>query len=193
MTTSWLLTSTFYGNWLPGDPRGFVGHVWEKRQGDDDQDARHTHNIPGTPYDEDIPGLEDASEELMRGPPVCVNLEQAHALLAQFQETAAIRKWELLAVAVMANHVHLVARADAALRPRKILGDFKAYGSRALNARWGKPTSDTWWTSKGSKRKLPDETAELAGIRYVLQQRDPLVVWCHPDYQYLLPKPAGVS
>ena len=27
----WLLTSTTYGTWLPGDERGFVGRVWDTR------------------------------------------------------------------------------------------------------------------------------------------------------------------
>jgi REP element-mobilizing transposase RayT len=185
VTATWLLSSTFYGNWLPGDARGFVGRVWEKRDGDAEEDARHEHNIPGTPYDEDVGGLEEASAAKMLGPPVKVNVEQALALLAQFQETASMRGWELLAVAIIANHAHLVVRADAALAPRKILGDFKAYGSRALNRRWRKPASETWWTSKGSKRKLPDEAAVRAAVRYVLHQEKPLVVWCHPDYSEL--------
>jgi REP element-mobilizing transposase RayT len=183
MTEAWLLTSTFYGNWLPGDKRGFVGRVWEKREGDSDRDRRHVHDVPGTPYDQDYVGLREASEELMRGPPQLVNLEQAEALLAQFHETATIRKWQLLAVAIMANHVHLVVRADEGTDPTKILGDFKAYGSRALNRRWGKPASDTWWTSKGSKRRLPGDEPLRAAIRYVINQEHRLVVWCHPDYQ----------
>ena len=49
---------------------------------------------------------------------------------------------------------------------------------RSLNRRFGKPPSDTWWTSKGSKRKLKDDDALAAAIYYVLyKQRNPLVVW----------------
>ena len=122
MTTNWLLTSTFYGNWLPGEPRGFVGRVWEKREEDADTQPRHIHDIPGTPYDQDIAGLKEASEELMRGPPVLIDQEQAQALLAQFQETAEHRKWRLLAVAIMANHIHIVVQEDLGTAPKKILG-----------------------------------------------------------------------
>src|SRR5258708_2077146 len=161
---TWLLTSTFYGNWLPGDPRGFVGRVWEQRDGDSENNLRHEHDLPGTPYDADMPGLEGVSAELMRGPPVRVNLEQAQALLAQFQETATYRGWRLCAVAIMCNHIHIVLRVDGFVPVDKLLGDFKAYGSRALNRKWGKPTSDTWWTSKGSKRQLRDEAAFRAAV-----------------------------
>jgi hypothetical protein len=33
----WLLTNTSYGNWLPGDRRGFVGRVWEHRPSEPDE------------------------------------------------------------------------------------------------------------------------------------------------------------
>ena len=63
--------------------------------------------------------------------------------------------------------------------PGKILADFKAYASRVLNRRYGKPPSETWWTEKGSKRKLRDERALADAINYVLyKQPHPLVVWC---------------
>lgn len=78
----------------------------------------------------------------------------------------------------MTNHFHLVVRAPVAVKPKIILGDFKAYGSRPLTARFGKPASETWWTYGGSKRKLPDERAVEAAIHYVLyKQRNPLLPW----------------
>ncbi|MFL5243270.1 MAG: hypothetical protein ACJ8FY_14285 [Gemmataceae bacterium] len=40
------------------------------------------------------------------------------------------------------------------------------------------PPSETWWTTKGSKRKLPDERALENAINYVLyKQAHPLVIW----------------
>jgi hypothetical protein len=65
--------------------------------------------------------------------------------------------------------------------PSDILGDFKGYGSRPLNRRWGKPPSGTWWTEGGSKRKLPDEQAVGGAIRYVRDQPNPLAVWLNAD------------
>ena len=43
---------------------------------------------------------------------------------------------------------------------------------------FGAPASETWWTERGSKRKLADERALHAAIHYVLyKQPNPLVVW----------------
>jgi hypothetical protein len=69
-----------------------------------------------------------------------------------------------------------------ALAPNDISRDFKSYASRGLNKRWAKPASDTWWTTGGSKRKLPDEQAVLAAIEYVKNQYNPLVVWVNPIF-----------
>jgi hypothetical protein len=38
--------------------------------------------------------------------------------------------------------------------PGKILGDFKSWSTRALSKKFGAPASETWWTERGSKRKL---------------------------------------
>jgi len=172
------MTSSFYGTWLQGDRRGLVGRVRDIRPDDPASTVRIEHDIPGTPYDEDLPGLERASSELMRGSPIYIDADHAEILLSQFCETAAFRDWQLLAVAVMANHVHLVVRTPLTADPTKVLGDFKAYGSRALTSRFGKPKSGTWWTYGGSKRLVPDEGAVAVASYYVLhKQCAPLVTW----------------
>ena len=174
----WLLSSTFYGTWLPGDERGFVGRVRDARPDDPASPFRFVHDMPGTPYDEDIPGLEWASSELMKGDPIYINLAQAEVLAEQFRETAGHRDWTILALAIMANHIHIVVRVKGDPPPKKILGDFKAYGSRALTKQFGRPASATWWTYGGSKRKLKDEQAIAAAIYYVLiRQYNPLLIW----------------
>ncbi len=78
----------------------------------------------------------------------------------------------------MANHFHLTVQVLDDPHPRKVLADFKAYGTRALNRRYGQPASETWWIDKGSKRKLPDERALANAIHYVLyKQPHALLVW----------------
>ena len=114
----------------------------------------------------------------MKGPPIFLDLKKAEILLAQVRETATYRDWHLLAVAIMANHFHMVVQVADDPDPRKILADLKAYGSRALNRHFGKPPSETWWTTNGSKRKLKDGQAVAAGTHYVLfKQVNPLIVW----------------
>lgn len=176
MDRYWLLTSTFYGNWLPGDKRGFVSKVSGEACGS------VIHNIPGTPYDADLPRLADFAAERLKCPPIRIVLEQAEALLEQFQETADYRQWLLLAVAVMSNHVHLVVGVEGDPEPSDILRDFKSYGSRALNRRWTTPASGTWWTESGSKRKLIGEAEVIAAVRYTQNQEFPLVIWINKPF-----------
>jgi REP element-mobilizing transposase RayT len=97
---------------------------------------------------------------------------------AQVRETAAWRGWEIHAVAVMANHFHVVISAPDAVHSTAILRDLKSYAARALNQRWGKPVSGTWWTESGSRRPLADGQALEDGSHYVLhRQWNPLAVW----------------
>lgn len=182
-TITWLITSTTYGTWLPGDARGFVGRVWDARPDDTLTEAqRVTHDVVGTPYDRDIPGLKDASRVLMKGDPILLNTEQAEIVLAQFQETAVYRGWQLHAGSVMANHFHLVVTAPSNVLTDNLLRDFKSYASRALNERWPKPQGGTWWTASGSRRRLPGTYATECAIRYLLDQYAVLARWLNPEH-----------
>jgi REP element-mobilizing transposase RayT len=181
----WLITSTTYGTWLPGDRRGFVSAVT------DGNHRRVIHNTPNTPYDADMPAFERAARQSQKASAIWLDRDQALILLAQFQETAKIRGWELMAVAILSNHFHVVVAAGEETASAQILGDLKSYGSRALNRRWGKPAGDTWWTASGSKRPLPNDSAVLAAIRYVEKQRSPLVVWSRENSSAMQPDPAA--
>jgi REP element-mobilizing transposase RayT len=171
MDRYWLLTWTTYGSWLPGDPRGFVSNVADETG----QGVRH--NTRGEPCDADLPALHDWMETQLKGPVVLLNRDQAIALLAQFQETARHRGWLLRAAAVMRNHAHLLVGVSGDPEPDTLLRDFKSYASRALNRRWGRPASGTWWTESGSKRKKAGEEAVRDAVGYVRDQPYALVVW----------------
>ena len=192
MDRYWLLTNTCYGTWLPGDRRGFVGRVWEHRPDDPAHEPRVAHELPGTPYDEDVPGLARASHDLMKGQPVQLTVAHADVFLAQVRETAGVRGWQLLAVAVMFNHFHIVVGVPGDPDPSKVLGDFKSWCTRALSQHFGAPASKTWWTASGSKRRLRDERALAAAIRYVLyDQPNPLVTWSPVTSLHHGPPPAA--
>ncbi len=174
----WLLTNTTYGTWLPGSSRGSVTAVRDRRVGDEPTSSRVEHDIPGEPWEDALPGLYRSAAELTKGSPIYFDLEKAETLFAQFQETANHRGWVLHAVAIMTNHFHMVVQVEGDPKPRKILADFKAYGTRALSRKYGNPPSETWWTTNGSKRKLKDDAALAAAIEYVLyKQPNPLLVW----------------
>lgn len=173
----WLLTWTTYGTWLPGDRRGFVSPV------PDDNGGFLLHNIPGTAVEADMPELRAAAMERMRGKPIYLSADQAAVVITQFQETASVRHWILLAAAVMSNHVHLIVGVVGDPDPNKLLHDFKSYGTRALNKQWPCPASETWWTKDGSKRKLPDESAVHNGVEYLRRQHNPLAIYVAPELE----------
>lgn len=175
---TWLLTNTTYGTWLPGDRRGSVTSVRDRRPDDPRGTTRIEHDRPGEPWEPSRPGLRRSAEKLLKGPPIYLTLPQAEALLAQFIETAEFRGWVLLAVSIMANHYHVVIQAPEDVNADRVLSDLKAYATRRLSREFGAPTSKTWWTSKGSQRWLRDDRAVADGTNYVLyKQPRPLVVW----------------
>ena len=83
----------------------------------------------------------------------------------------------------MRNHIHLVVGVPDDPDPATLLRDFKAYASRALNRRWGKPTSGTWWTQSGSRRVLRGEPAVVAATEYVRSQRGAVVTWIAEEWR----------
>jgi hypothetical protein len=138
VTRCWLITSTTYGTWLPGDVRGFVSTV------QNDSGPRIRHNTLGTPYDADIPELRRSARERMKGGPVYFTEDHAIMVRDRMLETVEYRGWQLHGVSIMANHFHAVVEAAAEVHSTKIIGDLKGYASRGLNRRWGKPASGTW-------------------------------------------------
>jgi REP element-mobilizing transposase RayT len=95
------------------------------------------------------PPLQAYAGSIMTAAAVLLEVAQAQALADQLLETAAHRGWRVLALAVMANHVHVVVGVPGDPDPEKLLGDFKAWGTRRLNAGWGR--GEHWW-SQGTRK-----------------------------------------
>ncbi len=106
----WFLTWTTYGSWLPGDARGFVGSIrlmqdqepddWHRRlensvltenPSQSTDEVRVVHNIPGTPYDGEIPPLERYSRSQLKGDPIQLSLFQARCIYDEVQRTVGLR------------------------------------------------------------------------------------------------------
>jgi hypothetical protein len=181
MDRYWLITWICYATWLPGDKRGFVGNI----RGEDDTQV--SHNTPGTPFDEDLPHLEAWVNQQLRGDPISLEQTDADALIAQYQETAHIRKWSLKAASVMFNHTHLVVGVLGDPDPQHVLETFKSWATRAVKKFRPLPPNGTFWTSKGSKRKLPHKAAVQAAVIYVVKkQPSPLATWWASRWQQVL-------
>jgi REP element-mobilizing transposase RayT len=171
----WLITSTFYGQWLPGDERGSITNVRDRRVYDELSPVRHEHDKPGEPFEAGIPGLQKAALAQLKGPPVSLNPAQAEELLDQFLETATYRDWTPHAVSIMSNHVHLIIEAPTAVGKTPLLRDLKGYGSRRLNRQFGERESGIWWSDGGSARVVRNLAS---AIHYVCHRQPlPLVVW----------------
>ena len=138
-------------------------------------------NAPGTPVVEPNPALEWFARTSLVGEPIFLSPEQAAVLIPQLRETADHRRWELLAAAVMANHVHILVGVPGDPESETLLRDFKAYASRPLNRRWGKPRNGTWWTEGGSRRIKRTDAEIAAAVAYVQDQLYALAVWIDPS------------
>jgi len=72
-----------------------------------------------------------------------------------------------LAAHVRANHVHVIVEAD--VRPEKVMIDFKAYASRALNRLGREGLDRRRWARHGSTRWLWKDQDVRDAIRYVVE------------------------
>ncbi len=87
----------------------------------------------------------------------------------------------------MDNHTHLVVTVTGDPDPGHMLELFKSWATRAVKKVRPLPTSGTFWTAKGSRRKLPDDEALRNGVVYVVcKQSKPLAVWHAPKWLELI-------
>lgn len=162
-----LITWTCYGNWLPGDKRGYVsatrlaGGGWLPRE-----------NVPGTPYAQDDALTRHLSRMRLDQQPV--RLSQAEALAAARSLVAAARNrsWRILRAALMANHVHVVI-TDCPDNERAVRRILKGTSQAKLSDHVAE--NRCWWTEGGSGRYLHADDAITGAIRYVAEQEHKLV------------------
>jgi REP element-mobilizing transposase RayT len=151
------------------------------------EDNPVVHNTPGTPCDAAMAGLEKYVRHHMTGPPMKLDTRNAEAMIAQYQETARIRRWTLQAASVMQNHTHVLVSVIGDPDPESILETLRSWATRALKKIRPLPPNGTFWTAKGSKRKLPDGAAlRGGGISVVKKQPSPLAVWYAQAWQEAL-------
>src|SRR5205823_9898714 len=89
-------------------------------------------------------------------------------------DLAAKRSWELLAVHVRTNHVHVVVRAPA-MPIARVMNALKAVASMRLNTAFPHESGRKHWTRHGSTRFIfaVDQVAEK--VAYTLQgQGEPM-------------------
>ena len=147
---TYLITWTTYGTWLPGDARG-----WRKA----DQGPRQPQ-----------PLLEEWCRTRLAENPVLLNEAQRLRVESVCRKHAEIRGWELHAVSVRSNHVHLVVTAD---KPAKIVRDqFKANATRVLREPPDAVTNESIWTKGGDCEVVDGEESLHRVLEYVTEAQD---------------------
>jgi REP element-mobilizing transposase RayT len=161
---AFLLTWTTYGSWLHGDARGWVHSGQPGIQPTNPQELK-------------------AAQSRMKTPSVILNELERKVVEATIKEHCRIRSWELHAINVRSNHVHLVV--TAAVPPETVMRQLKAWCARRLTESLEKTvesggageaveqqTKDgrrRWWTEHGSTKWINDEGYLQNAIRYVLE------------------------
>ncbi len=155
---AYLITYHTYGTWLHGREAGSV----------DDE-----HNIPGEPYIGPRPALERHERDELQGAPVTLNEAQRRVVERAVREVAQHRGWEIHALHVRTNHVHVVLSAKDS--PERVLNDFKSYATRRLREANLAAADAPVWTRHGSTRYLWQEASIAAACDYVVEgQGEPL-------------------
>ncbi len=149
-----------YGTWLHGDARGSV-------------DRRH--NLVGEPLLAPHPARE--RWEAGRMSHGAVGLQPAERSLVEpaIREVCVHRGWDLHAVNVRTNHVHLVVAAD--LSPERVLNTLKAWSTRRLRETGARAPGAPVWSRHGSTRYLWHLDAVEAACQYVNEAQDAAAAW----------------
>ena len=79
------------------------------------------------------------------------------------------KNWQLLALHVRSNHVHLVIFADR--DPGRLMSDLKARASRELTKAGYSDSTRRRWTRHGSTKHLFNEAAVAEKIHYTLYEQ----------------------
>lgn len=158
---TYLITFSTYGSHLHGDPRGSVNRE---------------HNCFKSPMIGENGLLRDSERRSMKDVPYLLDDRRRAILLGVIQSVCAYREWELFAIHVRTNHVHVVVEARG--NPLVAIQNFKQYGSRALNRAGIDGLSRKRWTEGGSARRLSDRDERERAIRYVAEgQGEPMALF----------------
>lgn len=150
----YLLTWTCYGTRLHGDARGTVDR---------------SHNGYGEPR---LPasGLRVAFDAMrLAAPPFYLDAPRRHAVEQAIRRTCALQGWELFAVNVRTNHVHVVVRSPEL--PDRVMSSLKAWTTRGMAEKGLVDPGARVWTRGGSRRLLWTPARLEAAIDYVLNRQ----------------------
>ena len=151
---TYFITFSTYGAWLHGDDRGSVDR---------------NHNLPGEPWVEPNARLQHYRQDLMTNEPYVLDEIRRGIVLEAVLQHAEYRNWTMLAAHTRTRHVHMVIAGPAL--PTRMMDEFKAYASRALNAAQCDPVGCKRWARHGSTRFLNTDESITRAIRYTVDEQ----------------------
>src|SRR6478672_5798959 len=151
---AYLITFRTYGTWLHGDERGSVD--------------RH-NNVYGTPRIRRNDTWQRIETRSLTREPVQLDARRRAAVENAIRDTCKKRGWNLIAINVRTNHIHVLITANK--RPDQILTAFKANATRQMrdDGCWDLELSP--WAEKGSKRHLWNEKSVGLAADYVINEQ----------------------
>ena len=153
---AYFLTWTCHGTWLHGDGRGSVDG-W--------------HNRLGTPVYPADAARERIERSMMSGQVVRLDAEARRIVGDAIRNHCLHRGWELLAVNVRRNHVHIVLSASGEAI-ETVMGQLKAWGTRRLREAGAVAPGNAVWARHGSTRYLWKDVEVAAAVAYVNEAQD---------------------
>ncbi len=147
----YFITWTTYGNWLPGDSRG-----WRKT---------------GCGAMDPQPLLVDWCREQMLYPPIELSVLQRSKIEFVCREHAQIRSWKLLAINARSNHIHVVVFAPNH-KPQIVRDQLKANATRVLRQPPETISQEKIWTRGGDCEWIRTEEDLQQIVAYVIDGQD---------------------
>ena len=163
-TISLFITWTAYGSWLPGDSRG-----WKKwKQG----------------QQQPQPQLEDWCKGRMKEKPVLLDQHQRQAVEHVIRKHAEHRRWELHAVSVRSNHVHVAVTVLPVVSNKtervgdgikRVRDELKANGTRVLRQLMNPVPNKKIWTKGGVIQFIDSDDDLEQVVIYISEAQDRMV------------------
>jgi REP element-mobilizing transposase RayT len=156
MAIAYFITFSTYGTWLHGADKG-LGSVDRE------------HNQFGGEFVEPDAGREAVARDAMSQPAYTLDAARRDVVRDAIVSIAREKGWQLLAVHVRSNHVHIVIWADRDVD--RLMSDLKARASRDLTRAGFENGDRRRWTRHGSTKHLFTEDEVERKVEYTLDEQ----------------------
>ncbi|MCX7121904.1 MAG: transposase [Gammaproteobacteria bacterium] len=141
------------------------------RHGDDRFSVDLKHNIFGAPKISPNPRLEQAMKLAASDEELILTIPQRNTVLKSIVETCKYNNWNLMAVNVLINHVHIVLQSE--LSSQKTMGKIKCYGTKDLkkfhSELYGR---EHFWARSGSTKNIWQPEGVFQRLYYVVRGQE---------------------